>query len=351
MLLLGSTSAPCRAQDVPRFDPALRDVRLLTQNPGRFFPWDNAEAYFSSDGTKVVFQASRDGRECDAIYEMDLEGRQVRMVSSGLGRCTCAFYSPDGRWIVYASTHAAGHACPPRPDMSAGYTWPLYDSYEIYRVSVDDGAIIRLTDSPGYDAEAVYRPDGRKILFTSARDGDLEIYDMNPDGSGVRRLTRAPGYDGGAFYTTDSRHIVFRARHPEGEELEDFQQLLAQGLVRPGQLDLFVMDADGGGLTRITHSGDQGATNWAPYPHPDGRRVVFASNRDDFDQTIPGRYGFNFELYLIGIDGKGVRRLTFNRGFDGFPMFSADGRRLIWCGNYLPQRPRDTDVLMADWVE
>lgn len=345
------TSAPAAAQEIPRFDRSLQSPRLLTQNPGAFSPWDNAEAYFSFDGQRLIFQASRDGRDCDAIYEMDLEGKNLRMVSSGAGRCTCAFYSPDGAWIVYGSTHVESHECPARPDMSAGYTWPLYDSYEIFRVPVGGGELVQLTNLPGYDAEAVYRPDGEKILFTSTRDGDLELYDMNPDGSGVRRLTFTPGYDGGAFYSADSQRIIFRARHPEGEELEDFQNLLSQGLVRPGQLDLFVMDADGQNLQRITRSGDLGATNWAPFPHPDGQRVVFASNRDDFDKSTPGRYGFNFELYIIGLDGEGVRRLTFNQGFDGFPMFSPDGSKLVWCGNYVPSRPRDTDVLLADWVE
>jgi Tol biopolymer transport system component len=339
------------AAEPARFDPALTNVRLLTQNPGSFNPWDNAEAYFSPDGRQLVFQGSRDGRDCDAIYVMDVDGTDLRMVSPGTGRCTCAYFSPDGQWIVFASTHLEEDGCPPRPDQSQGYTWPVYDAYEIFRTPADGGQPERLTASPGYDAEAVYRPDGERILFTSTRDGDLEIYDMAPDGSDVRRLTHTPGYDGGAFYTRDSRRIVFRARHPEGEELEDYRRLLAQGLVRPGQLDLFVMDADGGNLRRVTHSGDAGATNWAPYPHPDGRRIVFASNRDDFDGTIPGRYGFNFELYLVDMDGNGLRRLTWHEGFDGFPMFSPDGSRLVWCGNYIDERPRDTDVLLADWVE
>lgn len=343
---LGVSSAS--AQSVVH--PALQNVRAVTQNPGQFGKWDNAECYFDPSGDQFVFQASRDGRECDQIYTMDADGRGIRMVSTGEGRTTCAFFSPDGGSIVYASTHLADPACPPPPDMSRGYTWAIYPGYDIFRVPAQGGTPERLTDAPGYDAEAVYRPDGKKILFTSMRDGDLELYDMNPDGSDVRRLTHRPGYDGGAFYTADSRSIVFRARHPEGEELAEYQGLLAQGLIRPGQLDLFVMNADGTDLRRITHSGDDGATNWAPFPHPGGQHIVFASNRDDFNDTVPGRYGFNFELYLIGIDGKGITRLTRNKTFDGFPMFSSDGRRLVWCGNYVPDRPRDTDVMMADWA-
>jgi TolB protein len=333
------------------FDPAMKHVRMLTENPGQFPTWDNAEAYFSPDGRQIIFQATRDGRQCDAIYAMDAEGHGVHMISSGEGRCTCSYFSPDMKWIVYASTHLTSKDCPPRPSMEHGYTWAVYPSYEIFRVPVAGGSVERLTDSPGYDAEAVYRPDGKKILFTSTRDGDLDLYDMNPDGSGVRRLTHMPGYDGGAFYTADSQHIVFRARHPEGEELKDYQTLLAEGLIRPSRLDLFVMDRDGKNLRRITTSGDEGVTNWAPYPHPDGQRIVFASNRDDYDQTVPGQYGYNFELYLIGMDGRGLRRLTFNQSFDGFPMFSADGRHLIWCGNAVASRPHNTDVLCADWAE
>lgn len=339
------------AQEPLRYDRSLKRVRMLTQNPGPYSTWDNAEAYFSPDGKKLVFQSSRDGRACDAIYTMDASGAGVKMVSSGEGRCTCAFYSPDMKWIVYASTVLTSKDCPPRPSMAHGYTWPIYPSYEIFRIPAGGGQREQLTDIPGYDAEAVYRPDGKRILFTSMRDGDLDLYDMNPDGSGVRRLTSTPGYDGGAFYTADSQHIVFRARHPEGEELKDYQDLLQEGLIRPSRLDLFVMDKDGENPRRITHSGDDGATNWAPYPHPDGKRIVFASNRDDFDQTVPGQYGYNFELYLIGMDGQGLRRLTFNRNFDGFPMFSADGSRLVWCGNVVDARPHDTDALIGDWSE
>lgn len=339
------------SQEPARYDSSMKRVRLLTQNPGPYSTWDNAEAYFSPDGKKLVFQSSRDGRACDAIYTMNSDGSGVRMVSSGEGRCTCAFYSPDMKWIVYASTVLASKECPPRPSMAHGYTWPVYAAYEIFRIPAAGGKREQLTDSPGYDAEAVYRPDGKKILFTSTRDGDLDLYDMNPDGSGVRRLTSTPGYDGGAFYTADSKHIVFRARHPQGEELKDYQDLLKEGLIRPSKLDLYVMDADGQNLRRVTRSGDEGATNWAPYPHPDGQRIIFASNRDDFDQTVPGEYGYNFELYLIGMDGKGLRRLTFNRSFDGFPMFSADGTQLVWCGNLIESRPHDTDVLLCDWSE
>ncbi len=337
------------AGDEARLHPAISGVQLITQNPGSFSKWDNAECYFAPGGDRFVFQASRDGRDCDAIYTMTVDGKDVRMVSTGLGRTTCAYFSPDGDSIVYASTHLADAACPAPPDMSKGYTWAVYDGYDIFRVPAEGGTPVRLTHEPGYDAEAVYRPDGAKILFTSTRNGDLDLYDMDADGSNVRQLTDSPGYDGGAFYTADGKSIVFRARHPQGEELAEYQSLLAEGLIRPGQLDLFIMDADGRNLRRLTTDGDGGATNWAPYPHPDGRHIAFASNRDDFDQTVPGRYGFNFELYLLDLETSAIHRLTWNDWFDGFPMFSSDGRKLVWCGNYVAQRARDTDVVVADW--
>lgn len=356
LLALASTMAePALAQhdpasaELPRLHRALQNVRLLTQNPGDFAPWDNAECYFSPQGDRFVFQATREGRSCDAIYTMSLSGEEVRMISNGKGRTTCAYFSPDGRSIIFSSTHLADPECPPAPDMSQGYTWAVYPGFDIFRVPVGGGELERLTTAAGYDAEAVYRPDGKRILFTSTRDGDLDLYDMAPDGTDVRRLTDIPGYDGGAFYTADGSSIVFRARHPEGEELEDYRRLLDMNLIRPSRLDLYIMDGDGQNLRRLTHSGDEGATNWAPYPHPDGRRIVFASNRDDFDQTMPGRYGFNFELYLLEIPTRRIHRLTYNPSFDGFPMFSFDGRKLVWCGNYVGTRPRDTDVLVADW--
>lgn len=332
-----------------KFHPALKNPRLLTQNPGAYSTWDNAECYFSAQNDRFVFQGTRDGRGCDAIYTMTVDGKRIELVSTGTGRTTCAFFSPDGDDIVYASTHLADENCPPPPDRSKGYTWALYEGYDIFRVSVETGDLVRLTNTPGYDAEAVYRPDGQRILFTSTRNGDLDLYDMAADGSDVRQLTATPGYDGGAFYTADGKSIVFRSRHPEGEELAEYQGLVAQGLVRPGRMDLYIMDADGQNLRQITFDGDKGATSWAPFPHPDGKRIVYASNRDDFDQTLPGRYGFNFELYLIEIESGAIQRLTYNPNFDGFPMFSSDGRKLVWCGNYSESRSSDTDVMLAEW--
>lgn len=329
----------------------LKNIRPITKNIEGWPRWDNAEAYFSSDGKKLIFQATRDGRGCDQIYIMNIDGSDVHMVSTGKGRTTCSYFFPGDRNILYASTHLISPDCPPVPKSSQGYTWPLY-SYDIFTAHSDGSNLIRLTSSGGYDAEATVSPLGDKIVFTSNRDGDLELYTMNPDGSDQRRLTFSEGYDGGAFFSPDGKRIVFRARYPTtDEERKDYQGLLAQNLTRLGQLDIYICDADGSNKVRVTHLGDKGVTSWSPFMHPDGKRIAFVSNMDDYDKTVPGDYGYNFELYIINMDGTGLERLTVNDHFDAFPMFSPDGKHLVWCGNYNPDRPRDTDVMMADWVD
>jgi TolB protein len=312
----------------------LLNLRRLT-NGG-----ENAEAYFSADGRQLIFQATRPGvNRCDQIFTMDADGRNVRMVSTGRGATTCGYWFPAGDRIVYSSTHDHGPECPPPPDMSQGYVWSLHP-YDIYTARPDGSGLRRLTNRAGYDAEATISPDGRTIVFTSDRDGDLDIYVMDADGGNVRRLTTEPGYDGGAFFTADGARIVYRARHPEtAEELSDFRRLLARNQIRPSRLDIYVMDADGGNRQRIT---DNGAANFAPFPHPDGRRIIFSSNMAD-------PRGRNFDLYLINIDGTGLERVTTHGDFDGFPMFSPDGRRLVFASNRGGAREGDTNVFMADW--
>ena len=208
------------------------------------FGGQNAEAYFSFDGDELIFQSTRGDRQCDAIYRMDVDGENLRQVSSGEGATTCAFIAPDDEAIIYASTHLGGPECPPKPDMSQGYVWPLYESYDIFRAAPDGSDLVRLTDAPGYDAEAVYSPQGDKVVFTSVRSGDLELFLMNPDGSGVEQLTDTPGYDGGAFFSRDGKSIVWRASRPTGDALADYQALLKEGLVRPSKLEIFIMNLE-----------------------------------------------------------------------------------------------------------
>jgi len=212
--------------------------------------------------------------------------------------------------------------------------------------------LTQLTKTAGYDAEATVSPKGDKMVFTSIRDGDLEIYTMNLDGTEVKQITNAKGYDGGAFFSVDGKKLVFRSRYPTtDDEMREYESLLKDNLTKPSKLDIYYCNADGSNKVRLTHWGDKGITSWAPFFHPDGKRVIFASNKDDFNLTVPDSYGYNFELYIINIDGTDLERITFNEFFDGFPMFSFDGEKLIWCGNYEPERPRDTDILIANWSD
>ena len=311
----------------------LANVRQLT------FDGENAEAYFSFDGTRLIFQSTQ-GHGCDQIYTINLDGSNRRLVSTGKGRTTCSFFYPDGRSVLYASTHLGGDACPPVPGREQGYVWPVYDTYDIFRANADGSNLVRLTTTPGYDAEATIARDGR-IVFTSVRDGDMDIYSMNGDGSDVRRLTNLPGPDGGPFFSADGSKIVFRGRHPEpGTERDEYFTLLKQGLWRPTSLDVFVMDRDGRNLRQVTKG--LGGANWAPFFTPDGTKVIFASNMKD-------PRGPNFDLYLINLDGTGLEQVTFNASFDGFPMFSPDGRKIAFGSNRNSRTGSETNVFIADW--
>jgi TolB protein len=300
----------------------------------------NAEAYWDAAGTRLIFQSTRPPLDCDQMFTMNADGSSQRLLSSGSGRTTCGFFFPDGRRVIYASTHAAGAACPPPPDRSQGYVWPLYAGWDIFAADADGGNLTRLTDNQTYDAECAISPDGRRIVFTSLREGDLDLYVMDADGGNVRRLTDTPGYDGGAFFSWDGRVIVFRASRPAGrEELDEYRALLGRGLVRPRQLDIYLMNADGTGLRRVTQLA---GANFAPFMHPNGRQIIFASNLHD-----PS--GRSFALYLVNLDGSGLERVTFGEGFASFPMFTRDGKRLAFCSSRGAAAPRDLDVFVADW--
>jgi Tol biopolymer transport system component len=313
----------------------LKNVRQLT------FGGENAEAYFSPDNRLLIFQTHAGADACDQIEILDLGSGERRQVSTGKGRTTCGFFFPGGKRVLFSSTHHADPTCPPRPDYSRGYVWSLHLSYDIFVANLDGSDLKRLTDAPGYDAEATIGPNGR-IVFTSARDGDLEIYTMNLDGSDVRRLTDRIGYDGGAFFSPDGRKIVWRAQYPsDPQEITDYQSLLKEGQVRPSQLELWVMEADGSRKRQLTRNG---AANFAPFWHPDGNRIIFASNQADPKSR-------NFDLYLINADGTGLERVTFHELFDSFPMFSSDGKKLVWASNRNQKARGETNIFIADWVE
>ncbi|HEY7601079.1 MAG TPA: hypothetical protein VIB60_01100 [Methylomirabilota bacterium] len=325
------------ARGAPPPDPRERHLAGLRQLT---FGGQNAEAYWDRSGTRLVFQSTRAPFGCDQIFTMGADGSDVRLVSTGRGRTTCAFFTPDGGRVLYASTHGAHADCPPPPDRSRGYVWPLHD-YDLYTCALDGSDLRRLGASPGYDAEATIAPDGR-IVFTSIRDGDLDLYVSGADGGNARRLTDRPGYDGGPFFSWDGRQIVWRAWHPtDPAELAEYRALLAQGLVRPSRAEIFVMGGDGAGVRQVTANG---AANWAPCLHPDGERIVFSSNLHE-----PGR--FDFALYLVRKDGRGLERLTYGESFASFPMFSPDGRRLVFCSSRGAAAPREFNVFVADWVE
>jgi TolB protein len=322
------------AAQAPAPERHLRNIRQLT------FGGENAEAYFSADGTRLIFQSTREGVACDQIFTMKIDGSDLKRVSTGKGRTTCGYYLPGGKDIVYASTHKADEACPPKPSFSRGYVWPIYDGYDIYRANPDGSNLRPLTTTPGYDAEATIAPDGL-IAFTTVRDGDMEIYTMKPDGSEQRRLTNSPGPDGGPFFSWDGKQIAYRGRPlTAGTELSDYMALLKDHLWRPTKLELYVMDRDGKNTRQVT---TLSSASFAPSWHPDMKRLIFATNVKDPQQR-------NFDVFLINLDGTGLEQVTFNQTFDGFPMFSPDGRHVVFASNRNAKAEGETNVFIAEWV-
>jgi Tol biopolymer transport system component len=312
----------------------LRDIRQLT------FGGENAEAYFSPDGTKLTFQATREGMKCDQQFVLDLATGETTRISSGKGRTTCGYYDfPEGDRIIYASTESGGEECPPPPDFRQGYVWAVYDSFELWQADPDGSNPKRLTWNDSYDAEATWCHRGGKFVFTSMRDGDLDLYESDEAGN-VRRLTSTPGYDGGAFYSPDCSEIVWRSDRPEGEALAEYRALLEKRMIRPGALEIFVMNADGSNVRQVTSNG---AANFCPYFHPDGQRIIWASN--------VGESAREFDLWMVDKNGGEPERITTAEGFDGFPMWSPDGEWIVWASNRADPAARDTNLFIARWVE
>jgi TolB protein len=314
----------------------LADIRQLT------FGGENAEAYWSPDGRKVIYQASPRGAKCDQEFVMDLSTGASTRVSDGKGRTTCGYFRyPQGDRIIYSSTEGGGADCPPPADQSHGYVWPIYKSYDIWTAKPDGSDARLLVESPGYDAEATWNPKGGRIVFTSDRDGDLELYLMDEDGKNVKRLTNTPGYDGGAFFSPDGREIVWRASRPEGAELEEYRALLKQGLIRPTRLDIYAMSVDGTNVRQITNNR---AANFCPLFTPDGKRIMWSSNVGD-------PKGREFDLWMASKSGGEAERITTAPGFDGFPHFSPDGKWLVWASNRADPASHETNLFIARWVE
>jgi len=311
---------------------------------------DNAEAYWSFDNSKLVFQVTNPdwGLECDQIYYFDWQNDDLmkeipNLVSTGKGRTTCAYFLPGDSNIVYASTHLADSACPAVPERIEGkYVWPIYESFDIFTADLEGNIVAQLTDEPGYDAEATVSPKGDQIVFTSMRTGDLELFTCNIDGSDVKQITDELGYDGGAFFSPDGTKLIFRASRPKTEEaIKEYKELLAKGLVQPTNMELFICNADGSELRQLT---DLGNANWCPFFHPSGEKVIFASNHTT-------KRGFPFNLYMINIDGSGLEQITQDDTFDAFPVFSNDGKHLVFSSNRNNGGTRETNLFVAEWLE
>lgn len=321
----------------------LANLRKLTEGG------DNAEAYFSFDNRMAVFQsnAAKWDLECDQIFYFDLEkddiiAQRPPLLSTGQGRTTCSYFMPGDSSILYGSTHLGGEACPPEPSKAEGYVWPIYESYDIFVADLEGRITDTLTRHPGYDAEATVSPLGDKIVFTSMRSGDLELWTMDLDGSNKKQVTDGLGYDGGAFFSPDGQKLVFRASRPQSkEEIAEYKALLAQGLVKPTNMEIYVCNVDGSDLRQVT---DLGQANWAPFYHPSGEKILFSSNHHT-------ERGFPFNLFMINEDGSGLEQISFDNQFDAFPMFSFDGKKLIFSSNRHNGGDRSTNLFIADWVE
>lgn len=315
------------------------------------FGGDNAEAYFSFDGKWIIFQRTnpKAGILCDQMWigKVPAKGEKFepRLISSGKGRTTCGAFTKDGKHVIYASTHLGADSCPPVPDRSKygnKYIWPLYSSFDIFMADLNGKIVKQLTKSKGYDAEATLSPDGKKMIYTSTKDGDIDLYIMDLKSGKEKRITNTLGYDGGAWFSPDGKKIIWRASRPKTEaEIKEYKDLLAENLVAPTNMEVYIANADGSNVKQVTNFG---MANWAPAYFPDSKRIIFASNHQS-------KRGFPFNLYTINEDGTGLEKISQERSFDAFPMFSPDGKKIIFCSNRNNGGTRDTNIFIADWVE
>ncbi len=304
------------------------------------FGGQNAESYWNLDASKIVFQARIPGYPDEQIFTMNPDGSDKKLVSTGLGRCTCSYFTPDGKYIYFSSTHEYNRGAQAPPDMSKGYVWVVNPWFALYRVPVSGGKPEQVLRRFGYIAETTIAPDGSYMTFTGGFNGELDIYRSNLDGTNIRKLTDEPGYDGGPFVSWDSKTIVYRRDTIDSEtELNDFRTLLKQNMVRPGKLEIWIMNADGSGKRQVTNLG---AASFAPFLHPDNKTIIFCTNYDD-------PRGREFDLYTINVDGTGLKRITHTPEFDGFPMFSRDGKKLLFSSNRFGTVQGETNVFVADW--
>ncbi|MCC7235122.1 MAG: PD40 domain-containing protein [Bryobacterales bacterium] len=312
----------------------LANLRQLTHGG------QNAEAYWSPDGKRLVFQSTRDGVECDQIFVMNADGSDQKMVSTGKGRTTCGYFLKDNRHIVYASTHERDSRCPPPADRSKGYVWAVYPGYDIFLATAGGTLVKKLTGADGYDAEATVNWRTNRIVYTSMASGDLDLWTMKPDGGGKRRMTHTEGYDGGAVFSRDGANVVWRANHPAaGPALESYRALLRENLTTPMKMEIFIAGADGTNARQLTHFN---CASFAPTFSPDGRKILFSSNKHACD-------GRKFELFQMNVDGTGLEQVTDFGGFTSFPEFSPDGRRLAFSSDRGARSRYEFNIFVADW--
>ena len=340
-------------------DPSVMNDTILYPDEKHFkniqqltFGGDNAEAYFSYDGKWLIFQKTyaKEGIPCDQMYIGKIPTKKgekfiPKLVSTGKGRTTCGAFMKDGKHIIYASTHLGSSDCPPIPDRSKygnKYIWPLYDSYDIFIADLNGKIVKQLTNSKGYDAEATLSPDGKKMLYTSTKDGDIDMYVMDLKTGKEIKVTNLLGYDGGGWFSPDGKKLIWRASRPKTEaEIKEYKELLAQGLVAPTNMEVWVANADGTNAKQVSSFGQ---ANWAPAYMPDNKRIIFASNHEY-------KRGFPFNLYTMNEDGTNLTKISRDKGFDAFPMFSPNGKKIVFCSNRNNGGTRDTNIFIADWEE
>jgi TolB protein len=327
ILLLGAYATSAQVSE--------KHLKNLTQLT---FGGDNAEAYWSYDSKKLTFQSNNKSWKlnCDQIFDMDIQKAskdtvyRPPMISTGMGRTTCSFYLKDDKHILYASTHLGNKECPPEVPRNGKYLWAIYADFDIFISDLKGKITKQLTNNPGYDAEATVSPDGKMIVFTSTRSGDLELWTMDINGANLKQVTSGLGYDGGAFFSPDGKKLVFRASRPQTEaEIIEYKEYLAQGLVAPTNMEIYTCNIDGSDLRQVTHLGK---ANWAPFYHPGGKKIIFSSNHHS-------QRGYDFQLFMINEDGTELEMITNESMFNAFPMFSPDGTKLVFSSN------------IADWIE